>query len=153
MKNTPDLHLNIFIRTLAFADSFIWFGYFFFISIVAIYLEKQLGVNAIQAIAIGSSIYLITRALVQFPVTYVLDSNKSEKDEVYAILLGGILMSLSFLGYNFVYNEVSLYLVNVLFGLGVGVYLPAYKKVYGRYVDPQHEGAHYAFNDVLISGR
>ncbi|MCB9790231.1 hypothetical protein H6763_00260 [Candidatus Nomurabacteria bacterium] len=96
------LKMNMVIRTLAAGDSFVWFGWFLFNSIVAIHLVERLGVHAIAAIATGSAIYLGTRGLLQIPFSMYMDSNRSYHDEIYAMLLGGFIMSFSFLGYEFV---------------------------------------------------
>ncbi len=107
--------------------------------------------SPVVPITIGTGLYLFFRAIVQLPVSKYLDRNESNKDEIYAITLGGILVSLSFFGYIFVWQAITLYLINILFGIGVGIYLPAMRKTYARYIDKGKEGFYFAFGDFMFS--
>ncbi len=122
-----------------------------FSSIVALHVEKQVGGSAVNYIATGFSIYLILRGVLQIPISKYLDKNKSNKDEVYSMLLGAVLLSLSFLAYEFVNLPIHLYLVNILYGLGAAFYLPAWRKYFAIYSDNGSKGLNYAYSDVIFS--
>ncbi|MCB9790232.1 MFS transporter [Candidatus Nomurabacteria bacterium] len=43
------------------------------------------------------------------------------------------------------------YAINVLFGIGAAIYLPAWRKTFARYVDIGKEGQNYAISDMFLS--
>lgn len=148
---TDIFNTNKHTRSLSYTDSFTWAGNFLFSSIVAIHLGARLGIDAVSAIAVGFSIHLLVRALAQIPISKALDSNKSHKDELYSMLLGCILMSISFVCFEFVRSAVDLYVINALSGLGSAFYLPAWRKNFAYYAEKGSEGLNYAYSDILFA--
>ncbi len=145
------MKINKHIKSFAITDGFIWSGNFLFSSIVALHLSNKLGGDPVSVIATGFSVYLIVRAFVQIPISKFLDSNRSHKDELYSMLLGSILMSLSFVGYELVQTDIHIYLINALFGLGCAFYLPAWRKNFAHFAERGSEGANYAYADLIFA--
>lgn len=148
---TPSLNLNVVTRLLAFGDSFVWSGYYLFNSIVALFLEDRIPLNPVRTIALGLSVYMITRTVLQIPASKLMDKFHSYKDEVYALIIGGAVMSFSYLGYELVSSEWHVYLINAMFGLGAAVYLPSWRKLYAKHIDDGKEGYDYAVADSMLT--
>lgn len=155
MKNhfpdTPRFRYNSIVRVLTLTDTLVWAGYFMNNAIVAIYLSDKIDIDPIRAIGFGYAIFLVSRSLFQIPIAKFLDRHKSSKDGLYAIVIGGLLMALAFISYLFIAHEYHLYLIQVGFGLGAALYLPAWRKTFTKNVDAGGEGSDWAIADTITT--
>jgi predicted MFS family arabinose efflux permease len=62
-----------------------------------------------------------------------------------------LLMSFSFSIYPLITQEVHLYIAQALFGLGVAFNLPAWRKLFSRFVDKGREGMEWSIYDTILS--
>ena len=118
-------------------------------AVVAVYLNQILGDNSLQLIALGFSTYMISRSLFQVPIALSLDRNKGFFDESFAVFFGSFLGSIALFGFTFVNSGATLVLVQALFGLGMACNIPAWRKIFARFVDKDHEAIEYGIYDML----
>ena len=117
-----------------------------------LYLATKLDMDAVQVIAIGTSIYYITRSVIQMPIGKITDKIKSDSDEILFLLIGAILMGLPFIVYPFISIPVHYYILQFVFGLGVSFNLTNWRKLFALNVDKNREGAQYGFYEICMSG-
>lgn len=140
---------NAIIKSLIAADTLVWTGAFFNSAIAAVYLAQVIPDNAVQVIATGYAVYLMSRSLPQFFVAKVLDHNKSYIDEVYLAMFGAILWGISYALFITISSPWQLYAISVLNGIGVAMYLPAWRKMFAKYLDKGQEAKENAFLDSI----
>lgn len=137
---------------LSLADIFSWGPYMVISALSGLYLATKLDMDAVQVIAIGTSIYYITRSVIQMPIGKITDKIKSDSDEILFLLIGAILMGLPFIVYPFISIPVHYYILQFVFGLGVSFNLTNWRKLFALNVDKNREGTQYGFYEICMSG-
>lgn len=117
-----------------------------------LYLAIKLEMDAVQVVAIGTSIYYITRTILQMPIGKISDKIKSDSDEILFLLIGAILMGLPFIAYPFISVPIHYYILQFVFGLGVSFNLTNWRKLFALNVDKNMEGTQYGFYEICMSG-
>ncbi len=144
--------LNPVIRFLTLSDMMIWGGYDMLLALLAIFLQQRLLVeNSFEVIAFGMALYWIGRSLFQIPIARFLDKHKGYIDETVAVGISSIIISISIFAYLWVDQPYELYLVQLLYGTGVAINLPAWRKTFAKYLDKGKEGTEYSVYDVLTN--
>lgn len=151
MLKARDLRINNSIWLLTINDVFVWGVYFVFSVLAGIYLSQKLGVNVAEMIGIGSGIGYFTRALVQIPIGLISDRIRDEKDEVFFLMLGNILMGLPVVLTTQVTTASFYYFLQFLFGLGAALNLVDWRKLFAKNLDKGREGLNYAVYDTIMS--
>lgn len=142
---------NGIIRSLMITDALVWTGAFFNSAIAAVYLAQVIPENSVQIIAIGYAVYLMSRSLPQFLIAKILDHNKSYLDETYLAMFGTIIWGISYALFIFISKPWHLYTISILNGIGVAMYLPAWRKMFAKYLDKGQEAKENAFLDSIES--
>lgn len=142
---------NRVIGYLTFSDVFSW-GLYYSVSVLAgVYVSIKLGANAVEYIGIGTSIYMLTRAIFQIPIGTMLDNWRKDQDEITLLLLSDILMATPYLLYPFITTPVVYYVLQFIFGLGAAMNLVSWRKLFAGNLDKNHEGRQYASYETLLS--
>lgn len=144
--------LNRVVVLLSLADIFSWGPYMVISALSGLYLATKLDMDAVQVIAIGTSIYYITRSVIQMPIGKITDKIKSDSDEILFLLIGAILMGLPFIVYPFISIPIHYYILQFVFGLGVSFNLTNWRKLFALNVDKNREGTQYGFYEIYMSG-
>lgn len=144
--------LNRQIRYLTTSDTFIWATLLANSFLIALFLEQKLGTKAIEVVAVGAMITLIVRAIFQTPVAKFLDKDKRMADEVYAIMIGGLLIASAHLTLPHISLPWHYYVLQFMIGLGVAINLPAWRKTFAASLDKGKEAVEYAVYDSLLTG-
>src|SRR3989344_8851073 len=97
--------------------------------IYAIFVE-QIGGDILDA-SWAYFAFTLTSGIVMYLLSFWEDHIKHKE---YLINLSYLLLSLGCLGYYFVYNQTTLLMVEVVFGLATAFLAPAYDTVYSHYV-------------------
>jgi MFS family permease len=140
---------NKIIQILTYSDSVLWGGYVMMNTLVAIYLEHTIAVDPLPVISLSFSIYMIARSLFQIPIAKFFDLHKSFIDETIAISISCVIIAISIFSYRFITQPWHLYCIQAVFGLGVAINLPAWRKTFSKFIDTGHEGVEYSIYDIV----
>jgi MFS-type transporter involved in bile tolerance (Atg22 family) len=144
----------IFTKTfwlLTFSDLFTWGFYLIIATLSGIYLEHKLGEDVIKVVGIGGAIYYIIRGLLQLPISKVLDKIKNDRDEIFVLTIGCVLMGLPFLFYPTLTSPNQYYVLQVIFSLGVAMNLNPWRKLFATNLEVGREAREYAVYDMVNS--
>lgn len=145
------LKVNKIIWYLTFSDVFSW-GVFSILNVlIGIYLATKLGEDTVQIVGIGTAIYSIMRAGAQIPLGLLEDSIKSQKDEVLILLAGSFMMGLPYLFYPIIETPALYYFFQIMVGLGCGMNLVSWRKLFAKNVDHDKEGMDYGVYETVMS--
>ena len=142
---------NKVVLLLTASDTFTWGPFIIVANLSSIYLANRLGTNTVSVVGIGTSIYFITRALFQMPIGHITDKIDSDKDEIFLLVLGIILMGVPFLFYPLITKPFQYYILQFIFGLGVSFNLPNWRKLFALNLDKGKEGFLYGFYETVLS--
>ncbi len=143
--------INKVVIYLSLSDVFTWGPYTIISLLTGLYLSSKLGQDVVQFVGVGTSIYFFTRALLQIPVGVLTDRLKSDKDEIFFLFSGVLLMGFPFLFYPHIVNQYQYYFLQFLFGLGVSMSVTNWRKLFALNIDKGREGRQYSVYEVIMS--
>ena len=133
-------HVNRAIRILTISDILVVSGFGLIAPVFAVYLTEQIQGGSLEVVGFASTIYLLTKSLLQIPVAEYIDQKRGEKDDFYAMLIGAILISFTPLIYLFATSPFHVYLAQVLYGIGGAFTYPSWLAIFTRHIDRNKEG-------------
>jgi len=139
------------ILYLTLSDSFVWGPFVIIANLTSLYLSEKLGADTASFVGIGTGIYFLTRAILQMPVGILIDKIKNDRDEIILLMLGIILMGLPFFFYPEITEPYQYYILQFIFGLGVSLNLPTWRKLFALNLDEGKEGSSYGFYETILS--
>lgn len=151
MGKSKKENFNKVILLLSLSDIFSWGPFLIVSALSSYYLAIKLGENAVQFVGIGTAIYYVTRASLQFPIGKFTDKMKTDKDEIIILSLGTILMGLPYILYPQITLPFHYYILQFIFGIGVALSLTSWRKLFATNTDNGKEGFQYAFYESLMS--
>lgn len=139
-KGGKKQRINVIIRTLIVGDMFLWMSQGIIAPIFAIFLNNEIVGGSIATAGIASTIYLVTKALVQIPVSRITDKEKGNRLETLT-MLGGygffILVPILFLLSTHIWH---IYLIEILFGFAAALAYPGWVAIFTKFADKNREG-------------
>ena len=143
--------INKIVIYLTMSDVFSWGTYTVINAFTGLYLSQKLDENAIQFVAIGTSIYFFTRAIFQIPIGKLTDKLKGDKDEILLLVLGLLLMGTPFLFYSQISAPIHYFVLQSVFGLGTALNITTWRKLFTLNIDEGREGTQYAVYETIMS--
>lgn len=152
VSNSKKFRPNAIIKGLIFADGLVWAGTFVNSAIASVYLAEKLPVNAVQIIGLAYAIYLLSRSIPELFIARKLDREKGLTDEIKSSAIGAFLLFISYTSYIFISEPWHIYLLSVVNGIGLTLYLPAWRKMFALYLDKGQEAKENALYDMMEAG-
>ena len=144
-------NFNRVILYLTLSDTFTWGPFIIIANLAGLYLAGRLGQDTVSFVGIGTGIYFFTRAAFQMPIGLLTDKLEDDKDEILLLALGVVLMGLPFLFYPSITHPYHYFVLQFIFGIGVSLNLPNWRKLFALNLDQGNEGFQYGFYETVIS--
>jgi len=110
-------------------------GWGFISPILAIFIINEIPGATLLSVGVANAIYWFLRSIVQVPTALVLDREKGEKDDFYALVGSLVVISMASFLLASTNTLAMLYAVQALYGVGFGVYQVAWPAIYSRHMD------------------
>lgn len=143
--------INKVLIFLTFSDVFSWGAYTVISALTGLYLANKLGQNTVEYVGIGTAIYFFVRGLAQMPIGHITDKYKDDKDEIFLLALGIVLMGIPFLFYPKITVFYHYFLLQAMFGLGAALNVTNWRKLFALNIDGGREGRQYATYETIMS--
>lgn len=143
--------INKVLIFLTFSDVFSWGTYTVISALTGLYLANKLGENTIEYVGIGTAIYFFVRSIVQIPIGRFTDKHKKDKDEIFLLALGIVLMGIPFIFYPQITSHYYYFLLQAIFGLGAALNITTWRKLFALNIDGGKEGRQYAKYEAIMS--
>jgi DHA1 family quinolone resistance protein-like MFS transporter len=110
--------------------------------IFAVFITGNLEGGTLVTAGLATTIFLVTKAVVQLPLSkYFIDK---EKHKTHSLIFGTFLIiSVPFM-YLTAENVYSIFVAQVVYGLGAACAYPAWFSLFTAYMDKKHKGFEYA---------
>jgi len=142
--------VNKVIKVLILSDFYLIMGDGLVAPIFAIFLTNQILGGDIKVAGYAAAIYLIVKSLVVIPFGKYLDKNHGEKDDLWFIVIGNTLGAIAVFGYIFSSQPWHIYLLQVIYAVGMGMNVPAYSAMFTRHIDKGKEAFDWSVRSCLI---
>ncbi len=143
--------INRVLIYLTFSDVFSWGTFSIISALTGLYLARKLGQNTVEYVGIGTAIYFFVRGVTQIPIGHITDKFKKDKDEIFLLALGVVLMGIPFLFYPSISQPSHYYILQAIFGLGVALNLTTWRILFALNTDGGREGRQYATYETIMS--
>ena len=142
--------VNKVIKFLILSDVALIAGLGFVAPIFAIFLTDRIEGGNLEMVGYAAAIYWIGKSLVVIPLGRYLDRNHGEKDDLWFIIIGNILAALAVLGYIFSSLPWHIYLLQVVYAVGMGMNVPGYTAIFTRHIDKGKEAFDWSIRSASI---
>ncbi|MBW3004645.1 MFS transporter, partial [Candidatus Woesearchaeota archaeon] len=138
--------MNRTIKLLMFSDIFFMTGFGLIDPILAIFIKENLVGGTIFAAGLASTLFLITKCLVQLPFSRYVDSHD---DKIKWLLIGSCLIATVPFIYIFTRHVYYIYFAQILYGLGSGLAYPTWLGLWSTHLDKNHESFEWSLYSTL----
>lgn len=143
--------VNGFIKIMILSDFTLFSAFGLIAPIFAIFSAQTLAGGTIFKAALGSTIFLLTKSILQIPISKAIDKNHGEIDDYWTAVIGTYIIALVPFLY-FLINSISqLYLVQIVYGIGGALAFPGWIAMYTRHLDRGHESFEWSLYNTTIS--
>lgn len=142
--------INRVTKFLILSDLLILFGWGMIDPIFAIFLIQRVEGATLISIGFLATIYWIIKALLQIPISLVLDKTDGEIDDFYAIIFGLMVIGVSAFSLMLVTEMWQVYLVQFIKAIGFSLYVPAWSAVFSRHLDRGHATFDWAVQNSTV---
>ena len=98
----------------------------------------------------AAAIAQIFKVIFQIPIANYLDKNHGEYDDFYSLIAGSSLVALVPFLYFFASQEVHIYFIQALYGIGLALAVPPWYAIFTRHIDHLQENIEWSLESVGI---
>lgn len=146
----PTFSFNRIIKILILSDFVIYSAWGLISPIFAVFLLDAIKGGDASVVGIAAGIYWITKSLLQFPVGRLLDRIKGEGDDYSFMICGTLLASLIPLGFLISSQPWHIYVLQILYALGMSMVIPPWGGIFTRHIDKGREAETWGFESSLL---
>jgi len=143
--------VNRVIMFMIYSDFFIQMGWGLINPIIAVFMTEQIAGGDVAVAGIAASILMVTQAVVQIPVARWIDSKKGELDDFRLMVLGNVITAISAGLFLFVTTPAHIYILQLFYGIGLGLVFPGYVAIFTRHIDKNREGFEWTLYSTFIN--
>lgn len=144
------MKINSVVRYLVFGDFFVNAGFSVFAPVFAIFITRQIIGGTLEVVGYGAAIVQIAKIIIELPVSRILDKNHGEYDDYFSMVFGSILIALVPFLYLFAHTATHIYLIEALYGIGIGFSIPPWYAIFSRHLDKMQESFEWTLDSVSL---
>lgn len=144
------MFVNKVIKILILSDLALLIGLGFLAPILAIFLTENIQGGDVSVAGFAAMFYWVANALVIIPFGRYLDKYKGERDDLIFIVVGNLLAILSVLGFLLARLPWHVYLLEAIYGIGMGMNIPGYTAIFTRHIDRGKEAYSWSLRAAMV---
>jgi MFS family permease len=138
--------MNRTIKLLMFSDIFVLTGFGLIDPILAIFIKENLIGGTIFAAGLASTLFLVTKCLVQLPFSKYVDDHDNK---IKWLILGSLLVASVPFIYIFAKSINHIYIAQIIYGVGSGLAYPTWLGLWSTHLDRKHESFEWSLYSTL----
>lgn len=147
-RNPSHFQANPIVKSFIISEGFLWSAYNFVIPIFAVFVLNNIKGGNVQLAASAYSFFLVTRVVFELIVCrFLAKSNDLEK--FITTIAGILLLSLSYFGFSFSSNVISLFMFFGIAGMALGIASPAKNSLFSTHLDKNKETIEWGIYDAV----
>jgi len=145
-----NIKINRIIKYLILSDLIFWSGWGLISPIFAVFVVEKIQGGTVAVVGLASAIYWILKSILRIPIGLFLDSRSGEEDDFWFLFFGLIISSLVPFGYLMVSYPWHIYLLQVLFAIGMAMALSGSSAIFTRHIDRGKEATEWGVDATLV---
>lgn len=151
MKAPSLPRINPIVLIMIYADFVMTFGAGFLAPVFAVYLTTQIEGGSLAMVGFSTTLFWVVKSLVQMPVSIMADQKKGEQDDFRFIVAGSTIFAATPLLFFFFASEPwHVYLIQIIDGIGYGLFTPPWLATFTRHIDKNHENVEWTIHSNVI---
>ena len=142
--------VNKVIKTLILSDLIFWSGWGLISPIFAIFVIEKIQGGTVAVVGVATAIYWILKSLLRIPIGLFLDGHNGEEDDFWFLFFGLIITSLVPFGYLMASLPWHIYLLQVLFAVGMAMALAGVSAIFTRHIDKGKEATEWGLDATSV---
>jgi len=138
-KKKKRKRINKVVKIMIFSDLFLNSGWGLIGPILAIFIINNVQGGNAMVVGIAVGIYLLTKSVLQIPISHYLDLNHGEKDDYYALFIGTLLTAVTPIIFIFATISWHIYIAQIIHALGMAMALPSWSAIFTRHIEKRRE--------------
>ena len=143
--------INKIIRTLIGADFIFLSALGLIAPIFAVFIIGQIKGGTVEVVGFAAAIYWIAKSIFEMPIGRFLDKVKGEKDDLYFLVIGYLIVACVHFGYMLISLPWQLYVLEGIYALGMAMALPSWSAIFTRHIDRGKEGFEWSVEHTAYS--
>lgn len=139
--------VNSHVKAFIISESFFWSAWNAYSVIFGIFAVKDIPGGSIEIAATAFSTHIISRVLIEYWVEQKLN-NVKERVQIFWIVLGSLIVSLSYVYIAFARSIIGIYIFYIVSGLGVGLLSPLKNAFFSKHLDKGKEVREWSLYDL-----
>lgn len=139
------------LRSLILSDLFLLGSFGLIGPIFAVFMLQDIAGATITAIGVAAAIQLITKSVLQILVGRWTDAEEGNKRELFTLFIGSIIMSLVPFGYIFSTTLAHIYILQLIYGVGLALVYPGWIVIFMRYTRDEKAGYEWSVYNTVVS--
>jgi hypothetical protein len=135
--------INKVIKTLITSDLFVNLGWGLLSPVFAIFILEKVTNNgpleAAKIAGLAALFYWIPKSFFEIPIAIYLDKHHGEKDDFWFMIFGNFIVALVPIGYIFSSVPWHIYLLQVIYAIGMAMAIPSWLAIFTRHIDKGKE--------------
>lgn len=145
--NLNNFTVNRIVKYFVLSDLFFLGGWGLINPLFAVFVMQNIPGATLFTVGALASVYWIVKALVQMPVSILLDRREGEKDDFYALIFALVLAGFTAMLFTMANSITSIFVVHFFHAIALGFYTPSWSAIFSRHLDKEK----YAFDWSLDS--
>jgi len=138
------------LALLILSDIFILSSFGLIAPIFAVFITENLIGGTLVTAGLCTTIFLVVKSIVQLPLSkYFIDK---EKHKTHSLLIGTLLIITVPFVYFFAKSVYTIFIAQVIYGLGAALAYPAWFSLFTTYIDKKHKGFEYTLWSTAVGG-
>ena len=142
--------INKVTKVLILSDIVLLTGLGFVSPIFAIFITDNIQGGDVRVAGFAASVYWIILSIVLIPFGKYLDRKHGEKDDLYFIVVGNIVAAFAIFGYIFSEFPWHIYLLQAVYGIGIGMNIPGYAAIFTRHINKGKEAFSWSMRAAFV---
>lgn len=143
--------INKIIKTLIGADLIFLSAFGLITPIFAVFITEQIEGGDVKVVGFAAAVYWILKSILQIPIGRFLDRKRGERDDLYFLILGYIVVAIVPFGYIFSFLPWHIYILEGIYAVGMAMAIPAWAAIFTRHIDKGKEAFEWSIESSALS--
>lgn len=144
-----EFQINRLVKNFITSEVLVWSSWNSVMPIIAVFATTQIKGGDVAVAATGLSVHLMVRVVFELFTGRSL-SHLNESRKFLIIMLGVLLISLSYVGFAFTKSAIGFFVFYALAGMGLGIATPLKNSLFSTHLDKSKEALEWGLYDGLV---
>lgn len=144
------ININRVTRNFIFADLLLFAGWGLLSPLMSVYVVQNIQGATLVTVGTLATIYWAVRSLVQIPIAILIDRTSGEKDDIYVLVTGLLMISVSAFWLHFIETIDQLFVYQAFHALGFGFYAASWSAIFSRHIDGGRAAFYWSLDHTVL---